>query len=164
MRITATRRLQYAIGHRVMRHESKCRHLHGHNFVFFLTAEAFGVADSDGEPLLQDELGRVIDFGVLKARLGGWIEEHWDHGFVVHEKDEAVIEAIRAFEAAEEYTRGREAPFRQKGFRLPYNPTAENLARFLLEVVGPVELAGTGVRLIRVQVHETENGIAEATL
>ena len=64
MPITATRRLQFAAGHRVHGHEGKCRHLHGHNFVVFLTAAAENL----------DAVGRVIDFGVLKERIGGWIE------------------------------------------------------------------------------------------
>lgn len=153
MGVTATRRLQYAIGHRVHGHEGKCRHLHGHNFVFFLTAEAAPSDDECGQcmPDGLDSIGRVIDFGVLKERLGGWLEHEWDHGFVVWEKDDEALDAIR-----------RVAD--QKYFMLDTNPTAENLARYVLDVVGPRLLAGTGVRLVRVVVHETENGIAEATL
>jgi 6-pyruvoyltetrahydropterin/6-carboxytetrahydropterin synthase len=140
-KIEATRRLQYAIGHRVHLHESKCRHLHGHNFVFFLTAQA---------PQL-DAIGRVIDFGVLKQRFGTWLETNWDHGFVLWEQDEEAIAAVRMVSG-------------QKLFRLPYNPTAENLAAYLLETIGPMVLAGTDVTLTRVRVFETENGIAEAFL
>ena len=36
--ITATRRIQFAAGHRVFGHEGKCRYLHGHNFIAFVTA------------------------------------------------------------------------------------------------------------------------------
>lgn len=145
MRIRATRRVQFAIGHRVMGHEGKCRHMHGHNFVFFLTAER----NQDLQDL--DAVGRVVDFGVLKERVGEWIERNWDHGFVVATQDD---EAVHAMGCVEE----------QKYFLLPYNPTAENLARFLLTDVGPLALVGTGVHLVKVTVHETENGIAEAEL
>jgi 6-pyruvoyltetrahydropterin/6-carboxytetrahydropterin synthase len=141
MPITATRRLQFAAGHRVHGHEGKCRHLHGHNFVAFLTAASENL----------DAVGRVIDFGVLKERIGGWIEREWDHGFVVWSGD---AEARRALEGVQG----------QKTYLLPSNPTAENLADHLLRVVGPETLAGTGVRLVKVTIHETENGIAEATL
>jgi 6-pyruvoyltetrahydropterin/6-carboxytetrahydropterin synthase len=141
VRVTATRRLQYAIGHRVHRHESKCRHLHGHNFTFFLTAEAKHL----------DSLGRVMDFGVLKEKFGQWLELHWDHGFVLWEKDEEAVAAVRMVAG-------------QKLFLLPTNPTAENLALFLLKTVGPLLLSGTEVILTKVQIYETENGIAEAEL
>jgi 6-pyruvoyltetrahydropterin/6-carboxytetrahydropterin synthase len=141
--ITATRRLQFAIGHRVHRHESKCRHLHGHNFVFFLTAERTDLGT--------DDLGRVIDFGVLKKKVGTWLEMHWDHGMVLWEGDDEAVAAVR-------YVPG------QKVFLLPKNPTAENMAAYVLHVVGPDTLKGTGVRLVKVVIHETENGIATATL
>jgi len=125
----------------VFGHEGKCRYLHGHNFVALVTAAADDL----------DAVGRVIDFGVLKDRIGGWIERAWDHGFIVWQDD---AEARRALEAVEG----------QKTFLLAGNPTAENLADHLLRVVGPDTLAGTGVRLVKVTLHETENGIAEATL
>jgi 6-pyruvoyltetrahydropterin/6-carboxytetrahydropterin synthase len=141
MPITATRRLQFAMGHRVHGHESKCRHLHGHNFVAFVTAAADEL----------DAVGRVIDFGVLKDRIGGWIDREWDHGFVVWQND---AEARRALATVDG----------QKAYLLPVNPTAENLADHLLRVIGPQTLARTGVRLVKVTIFETENGIAEATL
>jgi len=139
--ITATRRIQFAAGHRVFGHEGKCRYLHGHNFVAFLTAAADDL----------DAVGRVIDFGVLKERVGGWIERAWDHGFLVWQDD---AEARRALALVDG----------QKTYLLGANPTAENIADHLLRVVGPDALAGTGVRLVKVTLYETENGIAEATL
>jgi len=148
MRITATRRLQYAIGHRVHKHESKCANLHGHNFVFFLKAEAELLHQTVLGKL--DPLGRVIDFGVLKGFFDPWFNLHWDHGMVLCKDDEEGIAAVRMAHS--------------KLFVLPYNPTAENLARYILEVVGPELLGDEGVRLISVQVFETENGIAEAIL
>jgi 6-pyruvoyltetrahydropterin/6-carboxytetrahydropterin synthase len=139
--VTATRRIQFAMGHRVHGHEGKCRHLHGHNFVAFVTAAAANL----------DAVGRVIDFGVLKERVGGWIEREWDHGFVVWAGD---AEARRALALVEG----------QKIYVLSANPTAENLAEHLLRVVGPQALDGSGVQLVKVTLYETENGIAEATL
>ena len=38
------------------------------------------------------------------------------------------------------------------------------MARYLLEVVGPEQLAGTGVRLVKVVLWETENCFAEVRL
>jgi 6-pyruvoyltetrahydropterin/6-carboxytetrahydropterin synthase len=145
MKITATRRLQYAIGHRVFRHESKCRHLHGHNFVFFLTAESVVDVGPDG----LDPQGRVIDFGALKEGIGAWLERAWDHGVVLFDQDDEAIAAVRMVSG-------------QKLFLLPWNPTAENLGRYLLQHVGPATLPKT-VRLTKVVVWETENGIAEVS-
>jgi len=52
----------------------------------------------------------------------------------------------------------------QKTFELPTNPTAENMADYLLRVIGPRQLKGTGVTLTRVKIDETENCSAEVSL
>jgi 6-pyruvoyltetrahydropterin/6-carboxytetrahydropterin synthase len=115
--------------------------MHGHNYVVFFEATA--------EQL--DGIGRVIDFSVLKEKLGGWIDQYWDHGFIAFRDD---TEAIRAIES----TSGHRL------FLLPRNPTAENMADHLLRVVCPKQLEGTGVQVRRVVVHETENCYAEVIL
>ena len=84
--ITCTRRIQFCAGHRVKNHESKCRNLHGHNYVVWITAKLDAGTD---------ELGRVVDFSVLKARIGGWIEDAWDHGFILWDQDDEAIAAVQ---------------------------------------------------------------------
>jgi 6-pyruvoyltetrahydropterin/6-carboxytetrahydropterin synthase len=137
--VRAVRRIQFCAGHRVFRHESKCRNLHGHNYVAFLHAVA---------PSGLDPIGRVIDFGVLKQKVGGWIEDNWDHGFIVWREDE---EAIRAAKQVTD----------QRLFVLPANPTAENLAIELIERIAPAVLQGTGISIAKVVLWETENSFAE---
>lgn len=139
--ITCTRRLTFCAGHRVYGHESKCAQPHGHNYVVHVTAEA--------EKL--DRVGRVIDFSVLKERVGGWIETNWDHGFLLCEADVSLRAALAG-----------NGGF--KLFVLKENPTAENLADFLLRVVCPDVLRDTNVVVVRVRVEETENCYAEAKL
>jgi 6-pyruvoyltetrahydropterin/6-carboxytetrahydropterin synthase len=128
-----------------MGHENKCRRLHGHNYVVWLTAQQ---AD-DG----LDGLGRVIDFSVLKDRLGGWIDSNWDHGMVIFQDDHLLVSQFANM-----------PPEDQKWYLLPTNPTAENMALFLLNEVGPEVLENTGVRLVKVTLYETENCIGEAVL
>jgi 6-pyruvoyltetrahydropterin/6-carboxytetrahydropterin synthase len=152
-RQSCTRRLQFCAGHRVMGHENKCAHLHGHNYVVYLEAEP------DKE---LDKVGRVVDFSVLKYKIGTWIDKHWDHGFILHEHDENAIKALRWFNKNMTCDFDGTNEFTQKLFKLPYNPTAENMAKYLLEVVGPRELEGTGCHLTNVQVDETENCSANA--
>lgn len=47
---------------------------------------------------------------------------------------------------------------------MPFNPTAENIAEYLVTVVGPEQLRGTGVKLIRCDVEETRKCTATFTL
>jgi 6-pyruvoyltetrahydropterin/6-carboxytetrahydropterin synthase len=98
-----------------------------------------------------DGLGRVIDFSELKSRLGGWIEENWDHGFILNRNDHEAIEAVTAIPG-------------QKLYLLDSNPTAENLAQHLLTVVSRRQMADAGVHVVKVVICETENSYAEAVL
>lgn len=127
---TAERYHDISCGHRVYGHESKCAHLHGHNYRITFTCAA--------EDL--DKLGRVIDFSVIKEKLCMWVEQKWDHKFLVWDMD-----PIKSFLLDIDLT----------VVAVPFNPTAENMAKYLVEVVGPLVLAGTGVRLVRCRVEET---------
>lgn len=139
--ITCTRRIQFCAGHRVHLHESKCRNFHGHNYVLLVEAVA---------PEL-DAIGRVIDFSVLKDKVGGWIDQHWDHGFLYWQDD---YEAKHALSYVNH----------QKVYSMPTNPTAENMAAYLLDMICPEVLEGSGVTVRKVTIWETENCYAEATL
>ena len=145
-------------GHRVTGHESKCRHLHGHNYrVHFVST-----ADS------LDTVGRVIDFGVIKEKLCMWIENNWDHKFLAWGKDPLIHGIINLLDSDENdgapyLVPGKEdAIFRESIVFVTFNPTAENMAQYLLETVGPAQLAGTGVTLVQVTVDETAKCSATA--
>lgn len=140
--ITITRKLEFDAGHRVMNHESKCATLHGHRYVVEVTATA---------PEL-DSIGRVIDFSVLKERFGTWLDEKWDHNVIVFDEDQEVVTALRRM------------PRKKEPWVAPFNPTAENMARHLLEQVSPRLFADTSVTVTKVRVWETPNCFAEASL
>ena len=117
-------------GHRVFQHESKCAHLHGHNYRVHFTCEA--------EEL--DNIGRVIDFSDMKSRLCMWLEDNWDHKTLIWENDPwaKVLPEIDTTIVI-----------------VPFNPTAENIAQHIVEVIGPQQLAGTGIKLVHCDVEET---------
>lgn len=141
MHLEIMRRLKFCAGHRLYQHGGKCEFFHGHNYV----AE-FYVTGND-----VDAVGRVIDFSELKARFKGWLDEYWDHGFILNQGDENGLRAIKLVEPC-------------KYYELPYNPTAENMARYLLDVVCPKLLSDTDVLTTRVIIWETEESFAEARL
>ena len=128
---TAERYHDISVGHRVHGHESKCAHLHGHNYRIHFVCEA--------EDL--DLVGRVIDFSEIKTRLCMWLEDHWDHRFLVWSEDPA-LSTLTILDPAGVVS-------------VPFNPTAENMADYLIRFVGPSRLAGTGVTLVRVTIEET---------
>ena len=83
--ITVERYHDISMGHRVVGHESKCRHLHGHNYRIHFVCTA---------PEL-DGVGRVIDFSEIKERLCQWLEENWDHKMVLWAEDPLLPELRR---------------------------------------------------------------------
>ena len=119
------------MGHRVVGHESKCRHLHGHNYRIHFTCSAAQL----------DELGRVIDFGVIKELLCMWLEEHWDHKMMIYDED-PLLPSLQELVPEDLVV-------------VPFNPTAEAMAQYLVETVAPAQLAGTGVTLVSCHVEET---------
>jgi 6-pyruvoyltetrahydropterin/6-carboxytetrahydropterin synthase len=141
--ITCTRRLEWDAMHRIPQHESKCRAFHGHRYV----AEVTCLAES------LDGAGRVVDFGVVKERVGGWIDRNWDHTAILMRGDpDPAAHAVAASNASV----GRPV------YWLSTSPTAENVAAELARVAVRV-LRGTGVEVVRIRVWETPNGSAEWT-
>lgn len=140
MGLNIMRRIKFCAGHRLHGHGGKCENFHGHNYVaeFYVTGEE------------QDAVGRVLDFSDLKTKCKGWLDEHWDHSFLVYENDHNAIEALKLVQ-----------PTRM--FLMPYNPTAENMAKYLLEEVCPKVLEGTGAVATRVRIWETDEAFAEAS-
>ncbi len=139
MSLIIMRRIKFCAGHRLFEHGGKCEHFHGHNYVadFFVSGDEV------------DAVGRVLDFADLKARTKGWIDENWDHSFLVCEQDQNAILALEVVRPT-------------RLFKMPYNPTAENMAKYLLEEVCPVILAATGARATAVRIWETDESYAEA--
>lgn len=139
----------FSAGHRVTGHESKCQHLHGHNYRVHFTCEAITALDQ------LDAIGRVVDFGVVKERLCMWLEENWDHKFLAWDKD-PVMRALEAAVAGNAITGGNSlGKWKESLVWLPFNPTAENMAEYLCEEVGPAQLQGTNVWLSTVRIEET---------
>lgn len=142
MSIKAHRYHDISVGHRVVGHENKCRFLHGHNYRVHFTVEADAL----------DSIGRVLDFSVIKERLCVWLENNWDHKFLAWDNDSLIqhLTNCETFPIAED-----EESFFDSVVWVSFNPTAENMAIHLVEVIGPLQLANTGCRLTEVVIEET---------
>lgn len=156
-------------GHRVVGHESKCRHLHGHNYKFHFKVAPkvpYKVMDEAEFAALKqlDDVGRVIDFSVVKTTLCQWLEDNWDHKFLHWEKDMLINKLYCCIETDTQCERGwptfGEGDEDLKAFNdslvaLPFNPTAENLAAYMVDVIGPQLLDQYGVELVECTIEET---------
>ena len=131
--VSISRRFQFCAGHRVYRHESKCRHLHGHNYVAHIHLTAASL----------DDRGRVLDFSQVKTIVGGWLDDNWDHAMILCADDEEALRAVRMVHG-------------QKLYVMTQNPTAENMASELHVRVNAL-LSSLRVRCTHVVLEETEN-------
>lgn len=136
--LTITKRLEIDAGHRLQKHEGKCRHVHGHRYAFDITVTAQQL----------DTVGRIIDFSVIKAKVGSWLDQHWDHGFIAESNDPMLVECAK-----------RE----MKTFALSFPPTAENLAAEVARTAQRL-LAGDGIKVVSVVCWETPTSSAEYVL
>lgn len=129
--------------HRVPRHESKCRAFHGHRYSAEVTCTA---------PEL-DACGRVVDFGVIAAKVGGWVQERWDHTAILQttDPDPAVLALVRS-----------NAHHGRPVYLMNEAPTAENMAAELARVAQQL-LEADGLRVVRVRIYETPNCWADWT-
>lgn len=166
MSYSVIRTHEICAGHRVVGHESKCRHLHGHNYVFHfhVAPKPIDGVSVKGDPL--DQVGRVIDFSVVKSTLCEWLETNWDHRFLHWEKDELIRGVIGLVENDNRdgfVPRDQVDHLYNSFVELPFNPTAENLAAYMVEVIGPELLDPYGVELVECRIEETSKCHVEYT-
>lgn len=128
---TCTRRLEFDAAHRVTRHESKCRNLHGHRYAVEVTCGTYGL----------DEVGRVIDFGVVKAVFGTWVDNTLDHGVILYDGHDEALLALCVSSGWRVYLLNAE-------------PTAEVLADHLATIATGL-LAPLGVYVVHLRIYET---------
>ena len=133
-----TRSFEFDAGHRVLGHEGKCRHLHGHRYRAEVTVQA---------PEL-DSLGRVVDFSVLKEKVGGWIDANWDHNVLLH-RDDPLLHGYVSSAPIYDLWLGKYP------YSCYYNPTAENMAYDLYEKA--VAVMPPHIKVVQVRLYETPN-------
>lgn len=127
--------LIFDAGHRLLKYRGKCESPHGHTFKaeIMLSSEKL------------NHMGFVIDFVELRDKVGKWIDENWDHAFLVNEQDE---ELLRALDLLKE----------KKVFVFHGgNPTAEVMARYLYDYVEKLY----GNLVSKVRIWESPNQYAE---
>lgn len=147
MTVRITRRLEFDAGHRIPNHASQCRHLHGHRYAIEITLSGALVQTAGAS----DE-GMVMDFSDVKAIAMRELVDRWDHAFLAHAGDHAVVAFLATLPE-------------HKTVVLPFVPTAENLAceAFRILDAAYAETYGTRLQLERVRLYETPNNWADAT-
>ena len=87
-----------------------------------------------------------------------WVETNWDHRFLAWNEDDYMIEldkALGTHSTNKRCSSGGLSMWKSSIVWVPFNPTAENMAAYLVQHVGPKELVNTDVELFRVVIEET---------
>lgn len=82
----------------------------------------------------------VIDFGDIKTRLCQWLEDNFDHRFLIWKDDPFALQLKELDPSV---------------VIVPFNPTAENIAEYFVNVIAPVQLKETGITLVSCELNET---------
>lgn len=112
------------MGHKVSSHNGLCKNLHGHRYTALVTI----AGEIPGS-------GMIEDFGLVKAKLSVLIDS-LDHGFMVWSEDPDCDKLLA---------------IGGKILIMPFIPTAENIARHLLDQAQKI-LAPLQVMKVRLQV------------
>ena len=95
-----------------------------------------------------DSLGMVVDFSVIKERVGGWITDCWDHNIILH-LDDPLLSKVHAAKCV---FAGRE-PF------IMSNPTVENMAKELFAACS--KRLPPHIKVKQVRLYETPSSWAD---
>lgn len=127
---TVTKEVHFCYGHRLLNHQGKCRHLHGHNATAVIRLASAEL----------DDLGMVCDFSDIGGYVKAWINDNLDHNMLLHEFDPV----LPGLQAAGE-----------RVYVMQANPTAENIARLIFD-----QVAAGGFPVVEVSIHETDSALA----
>ncbi|MEW8505976.1 MAG: 6-carboxytetrahydropterin synthase [Candidatus Thiodiazotropha sp.] len=125
-----SKEIHFCYGHRLLNHQGKCRHLHGHNAKAVIRLETDRL----------DPMGMVCDFSDIGDYVKHWIDETLDHNMLLHRDDPVLPLLQQANESV---------------YIMDSNPTAENIARLIYDHVE----AG-GFPVVEVAIFETESALA----
>ena len=125
-----TKMIDFCYGHRLLNYAGKCRYLHGHN----------GRIEVDVEAKDLDQLGMVIDFGVVKDVVRTWVDNNLDHRMLLCKHD-PYVQILQA----------QGEPL----FLMEENPTAENIAKVIYQ-----HASHSGLKISEIRLWETPSSFA----
>lgn len=156
--MSVTVRHKFCAAHRLIHHDGKCRYLHGHNYVVEITvariAPTLPIQARPTDGPVHPFTGMVVDFAAVKTTVCKWIDDNWDHNTILNTADPAF----------KLHPNQRFPVFGREPFALVGEPTAENMAFFLLNGAGQLSHLEEDhqVRIVKVDLWETDACCATA--
>lgn len=138
-----TKRFTFSYGHILPGHAGKCKNLHGHNAVVYVSVRG-APSLVEGAP---DE-GMVMDFGDLKKIFKEHIDDPWDHHFLAN---------------GDEIVNGQLVnPLLEDNAIVGVRTTAENLAKIVYNTIEQaLKERNSDAAIYEVVFYETEDSYAK---
>lgn len=137
--IRITKEFRFEGAHALTGYDGKCRHIHGHSYIMYVTVK--------GEPV-NDETspknGMLIDFSVLKRTVNEHIIDKFDHALLM-KKGTPLSEEISS-----EYG---------NVIITDFQPTCENLVSYMAGLIS--SRLPEGISLCSIRLYETASSFAE---
>ena len=127
--------ITFPSGHRLLEHNGKCIFPHGHTY----RAEIWVASEA------LNELGFVVDFTEIKEKVNAWVQENWDHAFLINSRDKELLDALKGVKGSRLFVFANE------------NPSAEVMARELYDRAQEL----SGIAPLKVRVWESPTQYAE---
>jgi len=102
-------------GHRLLDYNGKCAYPHGHTY----RADVFIESQS------LNDLGLVYDCTDLKDKVKTWVDDNWDHAFLVNSQDSELISGLGSASLVRLYEFQNENPSCEVMSRVLYEKTVE---------------------------------------
>lgn len=134
-----TKIIERDMGHRLLDHASKCRHLHGHRYKAEITLEWTIIEEN-----WVSNNGMVADFSDIKKIALAFINEELDHWYI-YQKWDPIGQLCQELEL--------------KAIPVDFAPTAENIASYLFSRLDHLyqQQLGTNIQLYSIKLWETPN-------
>ncbi len=140
-KIRVTKRFHFEMAHTLYEYDGLCRNIHGHSYNLEVTISG-EPRNEPGHP----KDGMVLDFSELKNIVKTQIVNRFDHALMVnHLVPENQKELLRQTT--------------ERIFIVGFQPTSENIAAYIAEIVQ--QHLPAGVKLFSIRLYETETSFAE---
>lgn len=127
---TVTEIIDFCYGHRLLRYQGKCAHLHGHNGRVEVTVAARTL----------DQQSMVTDFSEVGRVVRGFIDQNLDHRLLLH-KDDPLAAVLKRHD--------------EPLYLMDRDPTAESIAQLICE-----RAREQGLDVCEVRLWETPTSVA----
>lgn len=136
-----TKEFRYEGAHALPGYDGKCRNIHGHSYVLYVTVKGETRTNGEGDPAKE---GMIVDFKVLKGIVEENIIDVLDHALLLRRGTPL------ANELAQEYP---------NIILVDFQPTSENMITWFAEILK--EKLPAEIELFSLRLYETATSYAE---